>query len=135
MRARLHLITLGVGALARALRFYADGLGWQPSAASVEGVVAFFQLGGVVLALYPREQLALDAGLSPEGQGFAGISLAHNTRSREEVDALLQLAQDSGGALVRPAAETAWGGYVGYFADPDGHLWEVAWNPGFPFDE
>ena len=97
--------------------------------------VAFFHLGGVVLSLWGLDDLAKDAGLSAEGSGFRGVALAHNTRSREEVDAVLAEAVAAGGQLIRPAKEAFWGGYLGYFADPDGHLWEVAWNPGFPIDE
>jgi uncharacterized protein len=132
MQPRITLITLGVGDLERALRFYRDGLGWPLSSASVEGDVAFFRTDGAVLALYPRELLAADAHLPPDGSGFGGIALAQNVRSRAEVDAVLAQAVAAGGAILKPAVEAEWGGYHGYFADLDGYPWEIAWNPGFP---
>jgi catechol 2,3-dioxygenase-like lactoylglutathione lyase family enzyme len=132
MEQRLSLVTLGVRDMARARGFY-ERLGWRASSASNEGVT-FFQAGGAVLGLYGREALAEDASLPPEGSGFAGVALAHNARSREEVDAVIAEAEAAGGTLVKAAEDVFWGGYSGYFADPDGHLWEVAWNPHFPFD-
>lgn len=131
MEARISLVTLGVADLARSLRFYRDGLGWPVSSAS-GGDVAFFRTGGAVLALYPRDLLAADAHLSPAGSGFGGIALAHNVRSKEQVDEVLALAATAGGQILKPAQVPEWGGYSGYFADPDGYPWEVAWNPGFP---
>jgi hypothetical protein len=133
MEQRVSLITLGVEDLARSVAFY-ERLGWQRSARKAEGV-AFFQAGGIVLGLWSREELAKDAGISPEGPGFAGICLAYNTRSREEVDAVLAEAAAAGATPVKPGTEAFWGGYVGYFMDPDGHLWEVTWNPGFSLDD
>ena len=133
MQPRLNIVTLGVAELERSLRFYRDGLGWQPSNASQEEI-AFFQLGGIVLALYPRTKLAEDVTIDSAGTGFSGITLAYNTKSREEVDAVLQLIQSLGERVIKPAQDVFWGGYSGYFADPDGHLWEVAWNPFFKFD-
>lgn len=133
MEQRISLITLGVGELERSIAFY-ERLGWRRSASGAEGV-AFFQAGGAVVALYPRNDLASDAGVSPDGSGFPGIVLAYNTRSREDVDAVLAETEAAGGNLVKAGTETFWGGYSGYFADPDGFLWEVAWNPGFPMDE
>lgn len=130
MEQRLSLITLGVTDLARARRFYERGLGWEPSGASNRSV-AFYQLGGMVLALYPRTALAEDAGVDPGQPGFGGIALAYNVRQREDVDAVLAEAVAAGATLLKPAADTDWGGYAGYFADPDGHPWEVAWNPHF----
>jgi len=132
IEARISLITLGVQDLDRAVRFYRDGLGWPLSGASVENTVAFFRTGGVILSLYPRHLLAKDAKLpnSPAAP-FGGITLAHNVRNEEDVDAVLQLAQRAGATLLKPGTEADWGGYSGYFADPDGHPWEVAWNPGF----
>ncbi|HEU0167384.1 MAG TPA: VOC family protein [Chloroflexota bacterium] len=132
MEPRITLITLGVRDLARALRFYRDGLGWQPSSASVEGEVAFFKTGGVVLALWGRAALAADAKLAVEGSGFGAIALAHNVASHDEVDEVLQAAFRSGGTILKPGTEADWGGYSGYFADPDGFPWEVAWNPHWP---
>ena len=134
MRPKLNLITLGVKDFDRAMQFYREGLGWQPSSASQDDV-AFFPLGGVVLALYPRDKLAEDARVSPAGSGFSGITLAHNAKSQEEVDEVLQTVESLGATIVKKAEKVFWGGYSGYFADPDGHLWEVAWNPFFGFDE
>ena len=95
-----------------------------------EGIV-FFQLGGVAFALFPRNELAKDANVPADGQGFRGFSLAYNTRNREEVDSVLAQAEAAGARILKPAQEAFWGGYSGYFADPDGFLWEVAWNPSF----
>ncbi len=108
------------------------GLGWPLSSASVEGEVAFFKSGGAILALWHRGKLAADAGLPANGGGFGGITLAHNVANRELVDEALREAAAAGGTITRPAQETDWGGYNGYFADPDGFLWEIAWNPGWP---
>jgi catechol 2,3-dioxygenase-like lactoylglutathione lyase family enzyme len=129
MEQRVSLITLGVADLRRSREFY-ERLGWRRSMAEAEGVV-FFQVGGMALALYPRNDLAKDAKIAPDGHGFSGISLAYNTRNREEVDAVLTEAQAAGAELLKPAEEAFWGGYSGYFADPDGFPWEVAWNPSF----
>ena len=132
----ISLMTLGVRDIERSRRFYRDGLGWPVSTASTESEdVAFVKTGGVVLALYKRELLAADAGLSPEGSGFAGIALAHNVAMRELVDAALEAAVDAGGTLLKPGTEAEWGGHTGYLADPDGFLWEIAWNPSFPLRE
>ena len=131
MEPRISLVTLGVQDLPRAVRFYRDGLGWPMS--SVGGdEVAFFHTGGAVLALYPRVLLAADANLPASGSGFGGITLAHNVASRELVDAVLAEAAAAGGTILKPAVDAEWGGYTGYFADPDGYPWEVAWNPHFP---
>lgn len=127
MEQRLSLVTLGVADLERSRRFYVDGLGWQPGFDN--GDVVFFQLAGIVLALFPRNDLAKDARLPAQGSGFGGIALAQNVRRREEVDAVLQQAGAAGATILKPAEDAAWGGYSGYFADPDGHPWEVAWNP------
>jgi len=129
MEPYISLVTLGVADLARATQFYRDGLG-LPLHGEFPGV-AFFALRGTWLSLYPREELAADAQISGEGRGFAGITLAHNLKSREEVDALLRRAQNAGATIVKSAQLTDWGGYSGYFSDLDGHLWEVAWNPHF----
>lgn len=130
MEQRVSLITLGVADLERSREFY-ERLGWRRSMANTEGIV-FFQTGGMALALYPRTELAKDANVSARGDGFSGISLAYNARTRAEVDAVLLEAVAAGAKLVRPAQEAFWGGYSGYFSDPDGFLWEVAWNPSFP---
>jgi len=132
MEQRLSLVTLGVADLDRSRRFY-EVLGWRRHGAHAE--VVFFQAGGMVLALWSREALAADARLPAEGSGFAGIALAYNTRSREEVDAVLDEARAAGATIPKPAEEAFWGGYSGYFADPDGHLWEVAWNPDWTMAE
>ena len=134
MRQQMHLITLGVSDINAALNFYENGLGWVRSSASQDDV-AFFSMGGIVLALYPRDKLAEDATVPAEGTGFEGIALAYNTRSREEVDEVLANVGRLGAKVVKPAQDAFWGGYSGYFADPDGHLWEVAWNPFLEFDE
>lgn len=130
MQPRLNVITLGVEDLDRALSFYRDGLGWPLSTASA-GDFAIFKLAtGTALALYPRKLLAEDANLE-DRSGFGGITLAQNVSTREEVDAVLSDAVRAGGSLLKAAREADWGGYSGYFADPDGHPWEVAWNPQF----
>jgi len=134
MEARIHFITLGVRDFAAAVRFYRDGLGWPLSRASVDDV-AFFRLGGLVLALYPWDKLADDAGVPADGTGFRGVTLAHNVRQREDVEKVLGLAVSVGAKLVKPAQDVFWGGHSGYFADPEGYLWEVVWNPQFPFTE
>jgi catechol 2,3-dioxygenase-like lactoylglutathione lyase family enzyme len=128
MEQRLSLVTLGVADLERSRRFYEDGLGWRRGNQHEE--VAFYQLGGMVLALWGRGALAKDARL-PDAGGFGGIALAYNARSREEVDAVLAEAAAAGATILKPAEDAFWGGYSGYFADPDGHPWEVAWNPGW----
>ncbi|MDR3500098.1 MAG: VOC family protein [Parvibaculum sp.] len=132
MEPRISLITLGVADVARSRRFY-EALGWRASSASQEGV-AFFQAGGMALALFGREALAEDAGLADAGSGFGGIALAQNMRTQEAVDQLMAEAERAGARIVKPAQKVFWGGYSGYFADPDGHLWEIAWNPGFALD-
>lgn len=139
MEQRISIVTLGVGDLARSRAFYAR-LGWRESSASNEAI-AFFQASGMALALYPRGELAADARidvqtrseahLPPEATGFAGFTIACNTRSRDEVDAVLAEAARAGARILKPAEDASWGGYSGYFADPDGFAWEVAWNPFF----
>lgn len=129
MEQRLSVMTLGVADLARSRRFYEDGLGWKRSTED-EGIV-FYQVGGSILALFPREQLAEDAGVPSQGDGFGGITLAYCTRSKDEVDAVLDEAARAGARILKPAADAFWGGYSGYFADLDGFPWEVAWNPAW----
>ncbi len=133
MEQRVSIVTLGVADLKRSQHFY-ERLGWRRSMAKAEGVV-FFQAGGMALALYPRHELANDATVASEGHGFNGISLAYNARNRSEVDSVIKEAAAAGATVVKPAQEAFWGGYSGYFADPDGFLWEVAWNPAFPIAE
>lgn len=129
----LSLVTLGVSDLARAQDFY-KAMGLKASPKSTDGVV-FLQMPGGVLALYPRTLLAEDATVEAAGSGFSGITLACNLDSPGEVDEMIARAVAGGGRLVKPAQKVFWGGYSGYFADPDGHLWEVAHNPFFPKDE
>ncbi len=131
---RLNMVALGVADVEKARRFYETGLGWKASSAS-EGNIVFFQLGAAVLTLYPREALAEDACVEAAGGGFSGVTLAHNVRTKEEVAAILSVAQAAGGKIVKPAQDVFWGGHSGYFADLDGHLWEVAWNPHFALNE
>lgn len=127
MEPRISMITLGVSDLARSTAFYRDGLGF-PVHGEYDGVT-FFDLKSTWLSLYPRTDLAADARVAAEGSGFGGITVAHNVRSKEEVDATLEMAVRAGATLQKPAQQAEWGGYSGYFADPDGHLWEIAWNP------
>lgn len=129
---RLHLVTLGVGDVERAARFY-EALGLQRRLTNAKDV-AFFEAGGVVIALFGRAALAEDAALQDTEPGFGGFALACNVRSEDEVGALLRKAAAAGGRILKPAQRAVWGGYAGYFADPDGHPWEVAHNPQFPFD-
>lgn len=134
MKPRVTLITLGVDDLERSLRFYRDGLGLATDGivgtAFEHGAVAFFDLeAGLKLAIWPRASLAHDARLPLGLPSATDVSLAHNVASRSEVEAVMEQAAAAGARLVRPARDTSWGGYAGYFQDPDGHLWEVAWNP------
>ena len=133
MEQRVSLITLGVEDLARSKAFY-EALGW--SGQEVEETV-FFQAGGLAVVLWGRDKLADDAGVDPlsGGAGFGGIALAQNVRSPGEVDAIVAAAEKAGGTVTRPPQPTSYGGYAGYFADPDGHLWEIAHNPGFTLAE
>lgn len=130
MSIRLSLVTLGVADLARARTFY-ETLGVTPGPMSNEAVV-FYDMNGIVLALYGREALAADAGVPATGSGFSGLTLAWNLADRNAVDAALEAAVAAGGRLVAAPTDVFWGGYSGWFADPDGHLWEVAHNPFFP---
>ena len=134
MKPRITLITLGVGDLDGAVRFYRDGLGWRTDGIVGKefehGAVAFFDLqSGLRLALWPRASLAHDAGIAIDNPSRTDVCLAHNVRSKAEVDAAMARARAAGARLVKPAQDTFWGGYAGYFEDPDAHLWEVAWNP------
>jgi predicted lactoylglutathione lyase len=128
---RISLITLGVTDLTRARTFY-ERLGWQGQ--ETEETV-FFQAGGIALVLWGRDKLAGDAGLADSStDGFGGMTLAHNVRSRVEVDEVLSEAASAGAEIIQAARETFYGGYAGFFTDPDGHVWEIAYNPGFPLD-
>ena len=134
MEPRVSIVTLGVGSLERAVEFYRDGLGWPLSSVSNENI-AFFKTGGTVLALYPREELAADANTDPQGGGFSGFTLAHNVAEKQQVSPTLGEAEAAGATIVKEAQDVFWGGHSGYFADLDGHLWEVAWNPYAPLAE
>jgi uncharacterized protein len=129
---RVSLITLGVADLGRARSFY-EALGWTTGAKPDDDVV-FFQAGGMIVALWDRANLAEDSVVEDNG-GWGGITLAHNVRSPQEVDAVLSEAAAAGATIARPGAETFWGGYSGVFVDPDGHPWEVAHNPGWTIRE
>ncbi len=128
MEQRLSLVTLGVADLERSRAFY-EGLGWKTDASPADDVV-FFQAGGMIVALWGRDQLAEDSVVSDNG-GWGGVTFAHNVRSPEEVDAVLAEAERAGATIGRRGTETFWGGYSGVFIDPDGHPWEVAHNPGW----
>ncbi len=132
MDARLSFVTLGVEDLERSATFYEDVLHLPRIPMPPGADVAFFELGRTWLSLYPRTLLAADAGVAAERSGFPGFSLAHNVRTSGDVDALLAHVAHHGGRIVKPGQRAEWGGYSGYFADPDGFLWEVAWNPNFP---
>ena len=134
MNQHLHLITLGVEDFKKSRKFYTEILGWKPTSASNDDI-AFFQAGGVALGIYPREKLAEDALTSPEGSGFAGITLAYNARSEAEVDEIIRDLKSKGVKIVKEPQKVFWGGYSSYFADPDDYHWEVAYNPFFAFDE
>lgn len=149
MKPKISIITLGLSDLKRSLMFYRDGLGFPTHEYKEDAGIVFFKLEGTWLSLYPKDKLAEDMGnpehptgsqdeqdsknlLSPQGERIkvrSGVTLAHNVNTKEEVDAVVQLAVDAGAKLVKQPEEVFWGGYSGYFADPDGHLWEVAYNP------
>jgi uncharacterized protein len=133
MEQRISIVTLGVADLERSRSFY-ERLGWRRSGASSDGVV-FFQAGGMALALYPRTELAKDANVPADGGGFAGVTIEYNARNREEVDGVLREAETAGAKVLKSAQEAFWGGYSGYFSDPDGFAWEIAWNPSFAIAE
>lgn len=134
MKPRITVITIGVDDLERSLRFYRDGLGLKTDGIVGEefehGAVAFFELqDGVRLAIWPRESLAHDSGLPVNKPSSTEFSLGHNVSSKSEVDSVMNQAEKAGAAIIKPAQDTFWGGYAGYFQDPDQHLWEVVWNP------
>ncbi len=133
LERRISIVTLGVADVAASTAFY-ERLGWKKSSASQEGVT-FIQMKGTVLALFGRDALARDAEVADSEPGFSGVTLAHNVSSPTGVDAVIKFAVSCGATLVKAPHKVSWGGYSGYFADPDGHLWEVAHNPFFPLDE
>lgn len=134
MDHRIHIVTLGVRDLSRSEKFYSLGLGCKKSSVSQEGII-FYQLGGTVLTLYPRNLLEEDITVSVNSSGYSPFTLAYNAKSETEVDSVLERAVEAGAILIKPAQKVFWGGYSGYFADPDGFLWEVAHNPFFALDE
>lgn len=140
MKPHISVLTLGVTDLERAVRFYRDGLGLFTEGIIGQefenGAVAFFDLQrGLKLALWPRQSIAIDTGLPLQPPSTTGMTLGHNVGSKEEVDAVLQQAEGAGATIIKPAGATFWGGYAGYFQDPEGHLWEVVWNPAFDLNE
>ncbi len=140
MKPRITLITLGVDDLERALRFYRDGLGLKTGGIVgtqfEHGAVAFFDLqAGLKLAIWPRQSIAHDAGIPLGRPSPTEFTVGHNVSSKAEVDAVMEQAGRSGAVIVKPAHDTFWGGYAGYFQDPDQHLWEVAWNPQWVVQE
>jgi predicted lactoylglutathione lyase len=130
MEQRVSLVTLGVKDLGTAKKFYVDGLGWKPVFENKE--IVFFQTGGMVLALFLRDQLAADFEGDAQTFGRAAVALGYNVRLKSEVDPLIERAVAAGAKVLKPARDASWGGYSGYFADPDGFAWEIAWNPEWP---
>lgn len=133
MKQHLHIITLGVKDFEKSKKFYSEILGWKISRPQ-EGI-AFFQAGGVVLAIYPRDLLEEDAVISPEERGVSGFTLAYNAKSETEVDEIIDDLKSKGVKIIKEPQKVFWGGYSSYFADPDDFRWEVAYNPFFEFDE
>jgi len=134
MKPRITVVTLGVDDLERALRFYRDGLGLATEGIvgkEIEfGAVVFFKLqAGLQLALWPRQSIAHDSGLTVSAPSPTEVTIGHNVSSKSQVDAVMKQAENAGATIVKPAQDTSWGGYAGYFLDPDQHLWEVVWNP------
>ena len=134
MKVRLTVVTLGVRSVVKSREFYCEGLGFRACSTSDEHLT-LIDAGGVALALYDRKALAGDAEVPPAGSGFSGITLARNVLTKKDVDDALAMAKSAGATMLRPARDVFWGGYSGYFADPDGHVWEVAYNPLWPLDE
>jgi len=134
MRQKLNLITLGVDDFEKSLHFYETGLGWKKSAKSMEDL-ALFPLGGITLALHPRQELAKDATLPYTPSEFSGLTISYNAKSEKEVDEILSRVKELGATIIKPAQKVFWGGYSGYFKDLDGHLIEVAFNPFWDLDE
>lgn len=134
---RINLITLGVVDINKSLKFYRDGLGFQTSVKEEHPAIVFFNNAGTKLALYPLEELAKDINEQepPKGNGFSGITLAYNAKSKEEVDEMMEKARKAGGVVVKSPQRVFWGGYSGYFSDPDGYYWEVAYSENWRFDE
>jgi uncharacterized glyoxalase superfamily protein PhnB len=139
MKPRITILTLGVDNLKKSLAFYREGLGLETKGIVGEefenGAAVFFDMkNGLKLALYPRKSLSIDSGV-PHKQGeSSGFSIGHNVSNKDEVDSVMAQAKKAGAKIIKPAQETFWGGYAGYFQDPDGHLWEIAWNPAWKVD-
>ena len=133
MEQRLSIVTLGVADVAASRKFY-EQLGWKASFVGDEQI-AFFQAGSIVFSLYSLEEMSKEIGLSGGSSGCSNVALAYNVRRKEDVDTVLAEAEQAGTRLLKPAEEKFWGGYAGYFADPEGYAWEVAWNPGFELTE
>ncbi len=136
MEQRMSVVTLGVADLKRAIAFYEDVVGWKVDSGPPD--IAFFDLGGLVFALYPHAELAEDRNVAPgdsSGAGYQGFSLAHNARSKKEVDSIFARLKDRRATILKEPEEVFWGGYSGYFSDPDGHAWEVAYNPYWTIGE
>ena len=129
MEQRISVVTLGVKDLARSRRFYVDGLGWKPAFENKE--IVFFQTGGMVFALFLRDELAADFHADSREFGRSAMALGYNVRAQDEVEPLIARAAAAGATILEPAHKASWGGYSGYFADPDGFAWEVAWNPAW----
>ncbi len=134
MKPSLSVVTLGVNDFARSLDFYKRGLKWATKASKKDSI-AFFKLNGVILALYDKKSLAKDAQVEAKGNGFPGITLAHNVKSEKQVDEILKQVTKLGAKLVKKPQKASWGGYSGYFADLDGYLWEVVYNPFWKLDQ
>lgn len=129
MKSKISMITLGVADFERSLKFYKNGLGFKPHNYKNGDGFIMFEMEGTWLSLYPKEGLAKDATVANNGSGFSGITLSHNVKSKEEVDVIFKKAISVGAKLVKKPQKVFWGGYSGYFADPDGYLWEIAYNP------
>jgi len=134
MRQKLTVITLGVDDLQKSVAFYKEGLGWKKSDKSIDDFI-LFPLGGIVLALYPRKELAKDVTVDYEPTAFSGLTLAYNAKSEEEVNEVLLTVEKLGATIIKPAQKVFWGGYSGYFKDLDGYVFEVAYNPFWEFDD
>ena len=134
MQQRLTIVGLGVENLESSTSFYEIHFGWNKTESSNENIT-FFQLNGILLSLYPREKLAEDATVDPQGSGFKGVTLAYNTRSEAEVDEIIDHLSEAGVTIIKKPQKVFWGGYSSYISDPDGHLWEIAYNPFLPMDD
>ena len=134
MEQRLTIVGLGVNDLKVSSQFYEEKFGWKKMKSSNDGIT-FFQLNGILLSLYPKDKLAEDANVNLEGNGFKGVTLAFNTRTKEEVDELIEVLSSKGVKIIKRPEDVFWGGYSSYIADPDENLWEIAFNPYLPLDE